>query len=50
MVSTVLSMVIIRIMIRNQPFVTLAAALRWCWWRALPPSLVALVYLQFFVS
>lgn len=48
--STVISMVLIRIMIRNQPFVTLAAALRWCWWRALPPALLAIAYLQFFVS
>jgi hypothetical protein len=48
--STVITMVIIRIMIRNQPFVTLAAALRWCWWRALPPAVLAIAYLQFFVS
>lgn len=48
--STVLSMFLIRMMIRNQPFVTLAAALRWCWWRALPPAILALAYLQFFVS
>lgn len=45
---TVLSMVLMRMMIRNQPFVTLAAALRWCWWRALPPAILALVYLQLF--
>ena len=49
-VITVLSMLAIRMMIRNQPFVTLAAALRWCWWRALPPALCALAYLQFVVS
>lgn len=48
--STIVTMVIIRFMIRNQPFVTLAAALRWCWWRALPPAVLAIVYLQFFVS
>ncbi|MFZ9858112.1 MAG: hypothetical protein ACO3F2_07265 [Roseiflexaceae bacterium] len=49
-VSTIVTMVIIRFMIRNQPFVTLAAALRWCWWRALPPAVIAIAYLQFFVS
>jgi hypothetical protein len=48
--STVITMVLIRIMIRNQPFVTLAAALRWCWWRALPPAVLAIVYLRLFVS
>jgi hypothetical protein len=49
-VFTIVTMVLIRIMIRNQPFVTLAAALRWCWWRALPPAVLAIAYLQFFVS
>src|SRR5215212_102423 len=27
------------------PRLTLPAALRWCWWRALPPALVGLLYL-----
>lgn len=49
-ISTIITMVIMRLMIRNQPFVTLAAALRWCWWRALPPAILAIAYLQFFVS
>jgi hypothetical protein len=48
--STIISMVVIRLMIRNQPFVTLAAALRWCWWRALPPALLAIAYLYYFVA
>src|SRR5262249_2119471 len=29
------------------PRLTLPAALRWCWWRALPLALVGLVYLIF---
>jgi hypothetical protein len=49
-ISTIITMVVIRIMIRNQPFVTLAAALNWCWWRAFPPAVLAIAYLQFFVS
>jgi hypothetical protein len=49
-ISTIITMVLIRIMIRNQPFVTLASALRWCWWRALPPAVLAIVYLRLFVS
>lgn len=48
--TTVLCMAILRFLIRNQPFATLAAALRWCWWRALPPAMLALLYLQFVVS
>lgn len=47
---TVLCMGIMRFLIRNQPFATLSAALRWCWWRALPPAILALLYLQFVVS
>jgi len=27
------------------PRLTLPAALRWCWWRALPLAVVGLVYL-----
>ena len=49
-IITVVSMILMRVMIRNQPFVTLAAALRWCWWRAFPPAVFALVYLQFFAA
>ena len=44
-IATVITMVGLRVLVRNQPFATLAAALRWCWWRALPPALLALVYL-----
>jgi hypothetical protein len=43
--TTIITMVGLRFLVRNQPFATLAAALRWCWWRALPPALLALVYL-----
>ena len=41
------TMVVLRFLVRNQPFTTLSAALRWCWWRALPPALLALLYLRF---
>ena len=50
LVIMLVSMVALRFLVRNQPFATLAAALRWCWWRALPPALVALLYLQFVVG
>jgi hypothetical protein len=43
--TTIITMVSLRFLVRNQPFATLAAALRWCWWRALPPALLALAYL-----
>jgi hypothetical protein len=43
--TTIITMVGLRFLVRNQPFATLAAALRWCWWRALPPALLALIYL-----
>ena len=42
-----LTMIILRFLVRNQPFTTLSAALRWCWWRALPPALLALLFLRF---
>lgn len=29
------------------PRFTLQAALRWCWWRALPPALIGLAYMAF---
>jgi hypothetical protein len=41
------TMVVLRFLVKNQPFTTLSAALRWCWWRALPPALLALIYLRF---
>ncbi|MFM2033324.1 MAG: hypothetical protein RLZZ297_2089 [Chloroflexota bacterium] len=44
--AALVTMFVLRFLVRNQPFTTLAAALRWCWWRALPPALVALVYLR----
>lgn len=47
---TVLTMGVMRFLVRNQPFATLAAALRWCWWRALPPAMLALLYLLFVVA
>lgn len=43
--TTITTMVVLRFLVRNQPFATLTAALRWCWWRALPPALLALGYL-----
>jgi hypothetical protein len=43
--TTLITMIGLRFLVRNQPFATLAAALRWCWWRALPPALLALIYL-----
>jgi hypothetical protein len=43
--TTIVTMISLRFLVRNQPFATLAAALRWCWWRALPPALLALAYL-----
>ena len=47
MVAFLATMVVLRYLVRNQPFTTLSAALRWCWWRALPPALLALLYLRF---
>lgn len=46
-VITLVTLATMRLLVRNQPFATLAAALRWCWWRALPPALLALGYLAF---
>lgn len=47
MATTVITVIALRFLVRNQPFATLSAALRWCWWRALPPALLALLYLTF---
>ena len=47
---TLVTLATMRLLVRNQPFATLAAALRWCWWRALPPALLALGYLAFVVA
>ena len=49
-VCTIITMLAMRILIANQPFATLSAALRWCWWRALPPALLALLYLSYVVA
>ena len=49
-VITLVTLAAMRLLVRNQPFATLAAALRWCWWRALPPALLALGYLAFVVA
>jgi hypothetical protein len=46
-VITLVTLATMRLLVRNQPFATPAAALRWCWWRALPPALLALGYLAF---